>query len=139
MVKFILKKEIKNSIVKEENGIISTIILQILSTKEIIEKTHSNISRINKLQMKMKNRYQPGFRKVRTPKPKINTEVDIGLHSNCFNSNIDDIENENDKNFIKYCLEIIKSDEFKKSNEQKRKSYFKKMFELWRAWWINIL
>ena len=27
--------------------------------------------------MKMKNSYQPGFRKVRTPKPKINTEVDI--------------------------------------------------------------
>ena len=89
--------------------------------------------------MKMKNRYLPGFRKVRTPKPKINTEVDIGLHSNCFNSNIDDIENENDKNFIKYCLEIIKSDEFKKSNEQKRKSYFKKKLELWRTWWINIL
>ena len=35
-----LKKEIKNSIVKEENEIIRTLILQNLSTKEIIEKKH---------------------------------------------------------------------------------------------------
>ena len=71
----------------------STIILQILSTKEIKEKTHFNRNRINKLQIMMKNRYQPGFRKVSTPKPKISAEVDICLLSNCFNSNIDDIEN----------------------------------------------
>ena len=95
-----LKKEIKNSKTKEENEIIRTLILQNLSTKEEIEKTHFSRSRINKWQMKMKNRYQPCFRKVWTPKSKINTEVDIGLHSNCFNSNIDDIENENDKNLL---------------------------------------
>ena len=131
MVKFLLKKEIKNekaSKIKSENEIIRTLILQNLSTREIIEKTHFNRRRINKWQAKMRNGYQPGFRKVRTPKPKINTEVDIGSLPKCFNSNIDELENENDKNFIKHCLEVIKTDKFKKSNEQERNILLKRCF-----------
>ena len=48
MVKFMLKKEKKNSKNKEENEIIRTLILQNLSSKEKIEKTPFNRSRINK-------------------------------------------------------------------------------------------
>ena len=64
----------------------------------------------------MKNRYQPCFRKVRTSKPKINTDVDIGLHSHCFNSNIDDIENENYKNLLNIVRNNLKNQMNRKEN-----------------------
>ena len=91
----LFSKKINNSKkihIKRDNQELIKLIKEGLTTAELIEKGY-NWSRINRRQLKIKNGYEEEYRKIRTPKPKI----DNALVQNFLNFDINNIENENDK------------------------------------------
>ena len=124
MVKFVTAKKInnpKNSALKEDNHELRKLIEEGYTTAQLIEKGY-NRRRINRWQRKMKHGYKEGYRKVRTPKPK----VDSAIIQSFLNIDINDIENDNDKEFIKHCLNIVNTTNFKNYNEQEKNLLLKR-------------
>ena len=125
MVKFLTSKKIinpkKNSALKEENSRLIKFIREGYTTAQLIQMGYKR-RRINGWQQKIRNGYNENYRKVRTPKPK----VDNVLVQNFFNFDINNIINENDKEFIDYCLNVVNSNNFKNSNEQQKNILLKR-------------
>ena len=124
MVKFVTLKKIinpKSSKLKEENHRLIKLIKEGYKTAQLIKMGYKR-RRINGWQQKIKNGYDENYRKVRTPKPK----VDNTLVQNFFNFNINNIINENDKEFIKQCLNLVNTSYFKNSNEKQKNRLLKR-------------
>ena len=97
------------------------LIKQWYTTAELIEKGN-NGRRIKRWQRKIKNEYNEEYRKVRTPKPKIDNK----LIPSFLNFGINNIGNIDDKEFISQFLNIINSNNFKNSNEQEKNMLLKR-------------
>ena len=91
----LFSKKVNNSKkihIKRDNQELIKLIKEGLTTAELIEKGY-NWSRINSRQHEIKYGYEEEYRKISTPKPKI----DNALVTNFLNFDINNIENENDK------------------------------------------
>ena len=91
------------------------------SIESIAKRFNINKRTVYKWQTKYATGYKVGFRKIRTPRPKI----DMNLLQTSFNSNLEDITDSIDKEFINYCNTIKKKNFFKLS-EKKKKNAFKR-------------